>query len=381
MKRYSAADEERIRLQSAVREWTRSGLLEAEQGRRLSTEIPPDLKRTNDFLRFVLFVFTVLIVGASMSLIFDVWKIVDRHSTADVCGIAALLCFGLAELVTHRFHLYRFGVEEALVVSAVVLLLVAVNSLVFFADFQTDLGLVLAVCAAAGLLVYARFGFLYSGLAAIVCAALVPFALIHDPVMQRAVAAAIFAAVFVGARRKYVIYGDDFPGDDYNIFQAAAWMGLYVEANLKMTSAGISGGWFYWTTYVLIWILPGAGLFVSLRSKDRYLMDLSIAMALATLATNKAYLGLPHHTWDPILLGILLIAAAVIIRRRLASGMNGERYGFTPVRILNNEARVMTVVGAASAAFQPHQHLAGPAPSKPDFGGGQSGGAGASGKF
>ena len=36
----------------------------------------------------------------------------------------------------------------------------------------------------------------------------------------------------------------------------------------------------------------------------------SLAMVMATLATNKPYLGWEHHTWDPMLLGVFLVAAA-----------------------------------------------------------------------
>ena len=32
----------------------------------------------------------------------------------------------------------------------------------------------------------------------------------------------------------------------------------------------------------------------------------SLVMAMATLATNKPYLGWERHTWDPMLLGVLL---------------------------------------------------------------------------
>ena len=79
-------------------------------------------------------------------------------------------------------------------------------------------------------------------------------------------------------------------------------------------------------------------------------------MALATLATNKAYLGRQPQSWDPILFGLLLMGTAIVIRRWLASGPNGERYGFTPVRTLSKHARLMTIVSTASAAFQPQNH-------------------------
>ena len=115
--------------------------------------------------------------------------------------------------------------------------------------------------------------------------------------------------------------------------------------------------------------------------KDRLLMDVGAATALATLVTNKAYLGLEHQTWDPMLLGLLLMATAILIRRWLAGGPNGERYGFTSARILSKDARLMTVVSTASAAFQPQPSSPEPAAPRPHFDGGRSGGGGATGEF
>jgi hypothetical protein len=120
---------------------------------------------------------------------------------------------------------------------------------------------------------------------------------------------------------------------------------------------------------------------MALRNKDRALMDVSLGMALVTLVTNKLYLRLPRQPWDPILLGIFLMAATIILRRWLSKGPDGQRHGLTPVRLLNSDSRVMTFAGTASAALQPEAPAPVTAPAKPVFGGGRSGGAGASGSF
>ena len=131
-------------------------------------------------------------------------------------------------------------------------------------------------------------------------------------------------------------------------------------------------------------VLPAIGLYLALREKDQPLLDVSLFLALVTLATNKPYLGASRQTWDPILLGVLLIGAAVVVRRWLSKGENGGRHGFTAERILRSDQQALSVVGAASAAL----HIAGPteadASAQPDTfktGGGRSGGAGASGSF
>ena len=381
MRRYSESDERAVRLHALVREWVRSGLLDEGQGTRLGEEVRPDLRRTNNFLRLVLFLFTGLIVGAAVLLALEVLQIRDNRPTAVVCGIAAVLCFGLAEVLIGEFRIYRFGVEEGLTVAAVVLLVLAGAGMFERGKIESIFALAFMIGAIGSLVLYGRFGFVYAGIAAIACTAMIPFPLLHSPMTQRGFAAAILAGIFLIVRRYRLIHGDEFPGDDYAVFQSAAWAGLYVTVNLEITFSGIPTGRFYWATYALIWILPIAGLRMGIRNKDRLLMDVSAAMALATLTTNNAYLGLQHQSWDPILLGLLLMGTAIVIRRWLASGPNGQRYGFTPARTLSKHARLMTVVSTVSAAFQPQPSSPEPAAAKPRFEGGRSGGAGASGEF
>src|SRR6266542_4834582 len=122
MRRYSADDEERISAQFWVGEWKRSGLLNSSQTAQLNAELRTDLRRTNSFLRGVLFVFTSLIAVASVLLTTTVFDLDDELPLAVTTCIAALLCFAFSEYLVSRFRLYRFGVEEAFAVAAVVLL-------------------------------------------------------------------------------------------------------------------------------------------------------------------------------------------------------------------------------------------------------------------
>jgi hypothetical protein len=139
-------------------------------------------------------------------------------------------------------------------------------------------------------------------------------------------------------------------------------------------------GWFYWSTYAAVWIVPALALWLGIRGRDRVLIDLGWLAALATILTSKSYLSWPRQTWDPILLGILLMGTAVALRRWLAKGPNGERAGFTPLRVLDSENRALAAASALSLVLP---HAPPTSPSEPSFkpGGGQSGGGGASGDF
>jgi heme exporter protein D len=386
MRRYSREEEERIRALRMVREWTRSGLLDPAQGARLESELQVELRRTNPFLRGVLALFTGLIVTACVALIMVLLEAHDEVPMAAITGLAALACIGLADYLVLALRVYRFGVEEALAVAAVVLLGISGAALTSW----LHLGLrglpeiaAALIGAAGGLGLYLRFGFVYAALGAMVCVAAVPFQLDLSRAVERLLAAVAIAFVFTIARSKRLHYGDDYPGDEYGWLQAAAFAGVYLAVNLQLPWGWVGDhGLFYWSTYAVIWVLPLVGLVLSVRERDRALMDVCLVLALVTLLTNKAYLGWPRHTWDPIVLGLVLIAIAIAVRRWLASGPGGERHGFTSSRLLEKDRAVLSLVGTASSVIaQPGVDRSRTDSTEPAFRGGRSGGGGGSGNF
>jgi hypothetical protein len=111
---------------------------------------------------------------------------------------------------------------------------------------------------------------------------------------------------------------------------------------------------FYWATYAAIWILPLVGLALAVRDKHRYMLWANLTMVLATLATNKPYLGWQQHTWDPMLLGVTLVAAAIGVRRWLSRGPDGHRGGFTPQPLVaSGDRRALDVLATVAVAAQP----------------------------
>ena len=177
-----------------VREWTRSGLLEATQGARLGEELCVELRRTNPFLRAGLALFTGLIVAASVALILTLLDLRDDVAIAAITGLSALASIGLAEYVVLRFRCYRFGVEEALAVAAVVLLSIAGGELTssFHVEVRGMPAIVaLLIGSAGGFGLYRRFGFVDAACGGIVCAAAIPFQLDLPAASQRVLAAAV----------------------------------------------------------------------------------------------------------------------------------------------------------------------------------------------
>jgi len=394
MRRYSDAEEERIRLLASVRDWARAGLLDAAQVERITPLLATDLKRTNLLLRLAIAGFTAVIVAAAVGLMFVAFGIRGDLISAATLAIGALVAFQIADALAGSGRLYRHGAEEMLAVIAAVM--VGVAAAVFASStggsaFHLDVVVGLAAAAAAGAVVYLRFGLVYAAVGATICAGLVPLQFTMPESTSRMCAAAIFAGVFIVARTLYRNQGDDYPGDDYAVIEAAACVCMYLSLNLFAFDEVVS--WlfrpsirdadaFYWATYVVTWLIPAVVLADAIRAKDRALLVAGLAMALVTLATNKPYLGRPRQTWDPMLLGALLIGGTVGVRRWLASGPAGTRRGYTADRAQAGEIDLLQAAANVSVAWHDRIHDR-PAPSDQpsQFQGGRSGGGGASGSF
>jgi hypothetical protein len=376
---YTEDDERAIREQRLVQDWTASGLLIPEQRARLAPELKVDLRRTNRFLRLTLFLFGYMIVNALTGL-FVVTLNLGEDATTGLAFGAAVAFLAIAQLMVTRYRLYHFGIEEAAAVASVSFFTIG-SAMAFHPTFSILQALVAATLGS--FLVFRRFGYVYAGIAAVILAASVPFGLQQADTVRRLMAMVILLTIFFLARERRHDHDWDYPGDSYAVLEAVAWAALYFLTNLKASSWFASPDdvrQFYWATYAAIWILPIVGLVLAIRDRHRVLLDVNIGLALATLMSNKPYLGTEPKPWDPIVFGVLLIAVAIGVRRWLSSGPNGSRHGFVLHRLLASEKATLALAGAATVlapgAPPAHTHQ----PESP-FGGGRSGGGGASGSF
>lgn len=381
-------DQERaVRLLHDVHDWRDSQLISAEQHDRMAADLETGLRRTNKFLRATLFVFGLLIAIAATGL---VAVLLDGGDWVlwILSGLAAGGCFAAAAFLVRNYRLYRFGIEEAFAVASILFATFAVG---FFVDdlaavsgIDLELGLALVAGAIVSFIVFFQFGFVYAAIIGMACAAMAPFPLLDSEIAGRSTAVAVLAALFVAARLERGKYGEEFPGDSYGLIETAAWAGIYLVVNLKISdwlSHPVETGPFYWLTYAAIWMLPAAGLWIAARERHRYLLDLNILLAIVTLMSNKPYLNAQRNPWDPIAFGILLVAVALGLRRWLERGEGGARSGFVAFRLLASERERLSTAGNVSV-MQPSLHPQhGPEEPKPGYGGGRSGGAGAGGKF
>ncbi len=393
MRAYSASDEEAVRARSLLKDWTSEGFLTQAQHQRMEPDTACELRRTNIFLRLVLFLFTLIIVGASAALFFVVFLSPPTPQTAGVfLLIFAALSYAAAEFAVSRARLYRYGIEEALAACSVGFLCVGVQAVLSRgAEF-----LVPAAGIIASLWIWHRLGLAYAFLAAMIFVIWLAGYPTSSRSAQHVIVAALYAASLIAVAAVRSPYRLTFLNEGYSIVEALLWLGIYLTINLQLSSLNLLWQWwgvlptatefsrtFYWTTWVLIWCLPPAILARGVASKDRCVIAVGGIAAILTLVTNKPYLGWQRHTWDPMLLGALLIGVALLLRRWLTAGSCGIRHGFTARRLSGKDKLWMNVGSAAFGLVAPQAITPSSQPASPDvrFGGGDSGGGGATSDF
>jgi hypothetical protein len=398
---YSASSEETLRARKLLTDWVGEGILTKPQYQLLEKETVSELRTTNIFLRMVLFIFTLISVGAAAALFVVVFLSRPSEQTTGVFFlIFAAVCYAAAEVAVSQARLYRYGIEEALAVCSVGFFCAGMQ-LAFFSGSpyspKPDAAqfLVPAVGVIFSLWIWRRFGLPYAFLAAMIFVIFLSCYWTSSRSTQHLIVAAFYATGLVGVATVRSRHRFDYLDETYSLVEAFLWLGIYLTINLKLSSLDLPAQWwsgsraasefprpFYWTTWVLIWCLPPIVLAHGIRQKDRFVIAVGAIVAILTFVSNKPYLGWPRHTWDPMLLGILLTAVAVFLRRWLARGPGGIRHGFTAARLSEKDKHWMNV-GATVLGPLPHSITPDPQTSSPDFrfGGGQTGGGGAGGDF
>ena len=399
MRLYSASSEETLRARKLLTDWVGEGFVTKEQYELLEKETVSELRTTNIFLRLVLFFFALISVGAAFGLFLVVFR-PSEQTTGVFSMIFAAVCYAAAEAAASQARLCRYGIEEALAACSVGFLCAGMQATLFSGrPYSPKHYSVESLAPAAGavfsLWIWRRFGLWYAFLAAMIFAIFLPGYWTSSHSAQHLIVAGFYAVGLIAVAGVRSRHRFDYLDEAYSLVEALLWLGIYLAINLKLSSLDMPAQWwagtrtasefarsFYWTTWVLIWCLPPIVLTRGIRQKDRFIIAVGAIIAVLTFVSNKPYLGWPRHTWDPMLLGIVLTGVAVFMRRWLARGPGGNRRGFTAARLSGRDKRWMNL-GAAIVGPLPHAITPVPQPDSAGFrfGGGQSGGGGASSDF
>lgn len=401
MRLYAESNLETARARELLTQWNHDGLLSKEQYEQLDQETVSDLRTTNIFLRLVLLLFTVFAVAAAVGLFFTVAGTgFSDSSTGVFLLVFAVLSYIAAEVAATGGRLYRYGIEEALAICSVVLVCLGLASIFSGHSAHSDQASLLVVSgvgAAFSLWLWHRFGLWYAFPVAMVFTVFLPLYWEPSQPVQRCCICVLYAAGLVCIAAIRSRHRFDYLEQGYSLAEAFLWLGIYPVLNLKLSDTSAPFLWwsnthsttafaapFYWTTWVLLWCLPPLILARGVRLKDRFVIAAGMITTVLTLVTNKPYLGWQRHTWDPMLLGIVLVAVAVLLRRWLAQGSDGVRHGFTAARMSGKHKQAFGVASSAFGLLSPQSITPAPQQQSPEFGsgfGGGSDGGGASGDF
>jgi hypothetical protein len=403
MRIYAPSSEETLHARERLTDWVGEEFITQEQYLRLKQETVCELRTTNVFLRLILFLFTLISVGAAAALFFTVFL---SHSSEQTTGIFLVLCAALSyaatEVAVSQGRLYRYGVEEALAVGSVGFLCAGMQFALFsgyrlLPASDAAHSLVPAAGAVFSLWIWRRFGLWYAFPAAMIFAVFLPDYWTQSQSAQHVIVALLYAIGLMGVTAVRSRQRFDYLENEYSLAEAFLWLGIYLAINLQISSLDLRAHWwgggtraasefarsFYWTTWVLTWVLPPVILARGIRRKDRFVLAVGAIVAVLTFVCNKPYLGWPRHTWDPMLLGVLLVGVVLFLRRWLSRGPGGVRDGFTAARLSGKDKQWLNASSAVLGLVTPQSVTPSPQPASAEvrFGGGASGGGGAGGDF
>jgi hypothetical protein len=234
MRAYSECSEEALRARNLLKDWAGEGLLTQAQYQRMEQETVCELRRTNIFLRLVLYLFTLMIVGAAVALFFVLSR-PAMHATGIFLLIFAAFSYAAAEFAVSRARLYRYGIEEALATCSVGFLCAGMQAV------KPDGAgfLVPAAGAIVSLWIWRRFGLPYALPAAMIFVLWLPDYWTASHSAQRLIVATFYAAGLIAVAAVRSRHRFTYLNEGYSITEAFLWLGIYLTINLQLSAVNL----------------------------------------------------------------------------------------------------------------------------------------------
>ncbi|QEC68479.1 hypothetical protein FRZ67_14620 [Panacibacter ginsenosidivorans] len=335
----------------------------------------------NYFIRIGLALLTIMALTFSLVLL---WLITRASSDDAIIGLLiffAVLCYGLLELMVKQKKYYNAGIDNILMTAIVLLIISAFLVNDFDNNYEVISCTTMLVClwlairfndAFMAILAYAAtitfFFLLYIKLGS-VSKLTAPFVL-----MVFAVLIYLYIQQLLSIH-KLVIYKYCMQWVTLLTlitFYAAGNYFAVDRLSMEMFGTSIVMGWLFW---IFTLGAPPAYIFYGLKQKENMFYRTGFVLMVAGILTVRYYHTVLSAEVAMIIFGILLIAISYTLIKYLSTPKKGftfEDDGYRNKNLLNAEALIIAqVVGKKATVEQ----------DGVQFGGGSSGGAGASGEY
>jgi uncharacterized membrane protein YgcG len=381
----------------AARGWRRAGAIDDVTFAAIEADLPDDRVRVGPVFRVLLFVFTLVAIGASFGFVVLLAG-QNEKSFAVLAGFWGIALAILTEVQTGRFRRAQGGTEAATSFASLGLLLASLGWLLFEGldlrrgvDFQALFlgGAVFGVAAAW------RWGFpLYAGAATaslLLALAYLPGArllwvvlpLLAAPFLLRladserlppAHRASATAALVVALAALYVAI--HLGSLDGRLIEALAHWTASRPATASTVPSPVR-----WLSIAATVLVPIALLAFGIRGRRRPLLLLGLATGAVSVATFHDYVH-PFPLWTFLTVcGLIAIGAALATRRFLDCGPDRERAGLTAEPLFEDLERQRGLEAAAAVVTLSPEARAPAEGAGFEGGGGEFGGGGSSGTW
>lgn len=386
---YNSQTLDNLEIREEAEKALRKNCISVDTYKAITTAHPVNLYTPNPMIRVGLFILTCIIVCFSLGLLtlMMLGMVKNERNISGIGIFAGLLCYGALELFVRAKNLFRAGVDDALLWSALLLLCVSIG----FAGLNDNkvYPLVVFLITLTATLRFADMMVAGVSYLALLSAIFYQTVLLGNggkivvPFIMISISLGIYVLVRRWMKNKVFRHYQNC----LTVVSVLSLATLYLAGNYYVVrelsnmlfdlehveNPGIPGGWFFW-----IWttVVPLIYIALGIRSKDAILLRTGMILIAAIVFTVRYYHHIMPLETAMVVGGLLLTAGAWALIRYLKTPRNGFTYAAPEDPSLADKLKIESLVIAQT--YTPGS--TGPV-TNTQFGGGSGGGGGASGEY
>jgi len=382
---------EALKIKAITAEWKKKNLINEETAATIEKTYKEGLYTPTLFIRIGLFLFTAVLAFAALGL----FTLMSMDGTSNMSiGIRLFIYSGMVwgalELSIKNKLAFRAGIDDALIYIALGFFIAGIMVLVSSITSLSEKGeLLIASLFIVPVTVIASIRFIDMLATAISFAGLIFILFLSLDILG--IATLLPFAGMITAFSMFML-NKKFQNEKYLIW----WDNLMIVEILSLFLFYLSGNYFVVRElsisllnlelkegqdiplalgfYVFTLAVPLLYLYQSLVTKDRVMLRVGLIIVAITVLTFKYYFSLGHHEITLTIAGIFMITIAWYVEKLLRSPISGLTSKEDEIQANTNvEAMVISQTFSKTGTGTDHANF--------EFGGGESGGGGASGKY